>query len=364
MPAKTTNKEVLPRQIALAAAFLLPTGKLLELPSLLARYAAGDILLPALLHFLTQTLLLLAIISVAVSSKYTLCERLERTLGKFTFPLYLLFAAYYLFAAALPLLDLEKFVYAAFYDTAPTTFSFALFFLFAAFVCAKGLKTLGRFADFCVWLFPLPFLALILLSSTAADYTRLLPLFGSDVNAVAQGFYRSTPHFSDVALLLPLIANCRFRKNDGIKVVCGYGAGAVLTCLFLAAFYAVYGSIAPREHYAFVKIAQYFPALAVLGRVDLLLSYIVSIVLFVYTATPLSYACECLARNVPTARKTLLSALLLFVLFFLVLYLNKYYNAFYEIISGKLPPLFFLFADFLPLLALFLGVRKEGSNAD
>jgi hypothetical protein len=236
--------------------------------------------------------------------------------------------------------------------------------VFAGFICAKGLKTLGRVSDLCVWLFPIPFLALLLLSSTEADYTRLLPFFGSNVNDVDQGFYRSTPHFSDVALLLPLIANCRFQKNDGVKVVCGYGVGALLTCLFLAAFYAVYGSIAPREHYAFVKIAQYFPALAVLGRVDLLLAYIVSIVLFVYTATPLLYTCDCVARTIPTTRKTLLSACLLFALFFLVLYLNKYYNRFYAVISGKLPPVFFVFADFLPLLTLFLSNRKERSNAN
>jgi len=48
------NDIVLGRQIALAAAFLLPASKLLETPSILARYAGGDIILPALLHFLLQ----------------------------------------------------------------------------------------------------------------------------------------------------------------------------------------------------------------------------------------------------------------------------------------------------------------------
>ena len=44
------EESVLARQIAFVAAFLLPAAKLLEVPSLLAKHAGGDLLLPALLH--------------------------------------------------------------------------------------------------------------------------------------------------------------------------------------------------------------------------------------------------------------------------------------------------------------------------
>ena len=148
MTKKLLNNDcVLPRQIAFAAAFLLPTGKLLEAPSLLAERAAGDLLLPALLHFLLQAGLLWAILYASSTSKKTLFERLEMRLGRGMVVFYVFYALYFLFAAILPIFDLEKFIYAAFFDTAPTVFSFTAFFFLSAYVCAKGNKALGRAAD-------------------------------------------------------------------------------------------------------------------------------------------------------------------------------------------------------------------------
>lgn len=350
---------ILPRQIAFVAALLLPTGKFLETPSLLAKYVGGDILLPALLHFLIQTLVLLAIIYAATSSEKTIHERMESALGRGVYVIYAFLALYYLFAAALPLLDLEKFVYAAFFDTAPTAFIFTAFFVIAAFVCTKGLKSIGRNADLCLFLFLIPFFALIAMSFSAADFSHLLPFFASPVDKLTEAFRRSTPHFSDAILLLPLIANCRFKKNDGVKVVCGYGVGAAFSLLFLAVFYAVFSSLAPREHYAFIKIGQYFPALDVIGRVDLLFVYLLSIVLIFYTCLPLQYATGLFARTFGITRKTWISAALNFTLFLLVLFLNKYYDAFYAVISGKLAPVFWLIADLSPLLCLLLPKNKN-----
>lgn len=357
---------VYPRQLAFIAAFLLPAGKLLEAPSLLAKDAAGDLLLPAILHYLLQTLILLGVLYASSRSEKTLLERLESKLGKGIVVLYLLYAVYFLFAAILPLLDLEKFVYAAFFDTAPSTFSFAVFFFFSAYACAKGFKSIGRSGDICLFLFVLPFVALILMSFAAADFSNLLPLFGTDFRGSVTAFSNSTPLFSDVVLLLPLISTQRYQKNDGIKITIGYWSGALLTTFFLAVFYGVYASIAPREHYAFSKIAQYFPALNVVGRIDLLFVYLLTVVIFFYTCLPLQYTTELTARICNTKRKTLIAAILNIALLFVILFFNRFYDTFYNLISGKLPLVFWLVADTVPLFLLFLPTeknKKEKSHA-
>ena len=148
--------EIYARQIAFCAAFILPIGKFLETPSLLASAAKDDVLIPALLHFLTQTLVLVGVLYASSRLKNSLFEEMRRRLGKGAVAVFVFFALFYLFAAILPLLDLEKFVYAAFFDTAPTTFSFAFFFFLLAFVCTKGLKAVGRCAELCLFLFLLP----------------------------------------------------------------------------------------------------------------------------------------------------------------------------------------------------------------
>lgn len=354
--------KVYARQIAFIGAFLLPASKLLEVPSLLAKYAKGDLLFPAILHYLLQSLVLLAVLFVASRSEKSIWERLESALGKGVYFLCFLYALYFLFAAVLPVLDMEKFVYAAFFDTAPTTFSFAFFFFFSAYACAKGLQSVSRCADLCLFLFPLPFLALICISFSTADFSTLLPLFGTDFTEVSRAFLRTTPHFSDTVLLLPLLVHLKYQRGDGVKILSGYGVGALFSLLFFAVFFGIYSSIAPREHYAFSKIGQYFPALSVLGRVDLLFVYLLSVVLLFFTALPLQYSIHFISFLFPKQKKTYLSAVFNLFLFFGVLFLNKYYDTFYRIISGSLFFVFMFIADMVPPFLFFL--QKTPKNKD
>lgn len=349
----TQNTSINGRQIAFFSAFVLPVFKLTEVPSLLAKFAKGDLLIPALLHFILQTALLCALLYCASRSKETLATRLENRLGKWTKLLYLLYAVYFLFYAVLPLLDLEKFVYAAFYDTAPTLFSFAFFFFFSAFLCVKHIKTVGRFADLSLFLFLFPFLALLLASLAEADFTNLSPLFEQSFGSSFRAFFYTQPHFSDVTVLLPLILHLRFEKKDGAKITMGYLLGATLTVVFLIVFYGVYSTVAPRQHYAFSKIAQYFPPLAVIGRVDLLLVYVLCIVLVFATALPLFYTVDFTARAFGKGNKLVLSAIINVGAFFFVLFCNKYYDRIYAFFGNGLPVLFILFS-LLPLLLLLL----------
>ena len=307
--------------------------------------------------------MLLSVLYAAARSETTLLQRCQATFGKWSPIFYLLFAMYYLFAALLPLLDLEKFTYAVFFDTAPTVFYFAAFFLFSGFFAAKGIKSIGRISDLCLFLFLLPFLALIIMSFTEADFSHLLPLFGTDFSRIKQGIHVTSPHFSDIALLLPLIANCPFSKNNHTKnthltggkpIFLGYVIGGVLTMLFFAVFYALFGTLAPREHYAFAKIGQYFPALEIIGRVDLLFVYLLTIVLLFYTCLPIHYATGCIAKTLHVRRRTWISTLLNFALFLFALFGNRFYNRLYQVISIRLAPVFWIVADMLPLFLLFL----------
>lgn len=354
--------QVYARQIAFAAAFLLPAAQFLESPSILAKYAKGDLLLPAIMHFLLQSLVLLALVYTASQSKISILTRLKGALGS-TMPIfYTFFAIFYLFFGVLPLLDMEKYAYAAFFDTAPTAFSFGPFFLFSAYVCAKGIKSIARSADLSLFLFFFPFLALIAMSLTKADFSSLMPLFGTEPFHIKTAFFRTTPHFSNVILLLPLIINLQYSEGDGIKIMSGYWVGALLSLLFLAVFYAVFSSIAPREHYAFSKIAQYFPALSVIGRFDLIFIYLLSVVLLFYTCLPLQYTTECIANLCKIERKTWISALLHLFLFIAVLFLNKYYDTIYRLISGNLFWVFLFIADMVPPFLIFLPKKTPNTK--
>ncbi len=357
------NDVICARQIAFAAAFLLPAAKLLEVPALLAERAAGDLLLPAALHFLLQTGVLLGILYAASRSERTLLERLRDFFGRGRYAFYALYGVYFIFAALLPVLDFEKFVYAAFFDTSPTGFTFALFFFLAAFACTKGLKGLGRISDLCLALFLAPFLAVVGMSLSETDLTHLLPLLGTKFGDTMSAFTYTTPHFSDAILLLPLIGNLRYKKGDTLKIAGGYLAGAVSTLLFLAVFFGIYSSLAPREHYAFSKIAQYFPALSTVGRVDLVFVYLLTAVLAFFTCMPMQYTVDLACRIASTQKRTLFAALLSLAFFLFALNCNRFYDALYALICGKLPLVFWLVADMVPLFLIFLPKEREVRRA-
>ena len=348
------KKTVPARQIALFAACVLPVYKLVETPSLLAALLQGDLLVPAILHYLVQTGVLLALLLGAKRLGKPLFSRLN---GPFW---YIVYGAFYLFYAVLPLLDLEKLTYAAFYDTAPTFFTFGFFFLLCAFICTQPFKSLGRFADISLFLFALPFFLLLAMALGEADFSGLLPIFESEFKDTLSAFNTVKPHFCDVVLLLPLLGNWQYKKGDVRKIVLGYGVGGVCTLLFLAVFYSLYSTVAGAEHYAFVNIAQYFPALSAIGRVDLLLVYALCVILFVFTCLPLFYTTECIHRVTKTKFRVVIAAVVTLAAFLFTLFCNKYYNGIYGLFTTLLTPVFWLTADVLPL---FLLLKKENVYA-
>ena len=173
-------------------------------------------------------------------------------------------------------------------------------------------------------------------------------------------FTYTSSHFSDIILLFPLLGNLRYQKGDGVKIGIGYAIGALCTLLFLGVFYGVYSTIAFKQHYAFLKIAQYFPALTLIGRVDLLFVYMLSIVLFFFVCTPLQFSVDLFSRAIHTDKKTPLAAILSVGAFVFVLYSNSAYNTFYKLFCEQLFFVFWVFS-LLPLLFFFLP-SEEGKS--
>ena len=201
------------------------------------------------------------------------------------------------------------------------------------------------------------------MSLPSTDYSNLLPLFGSEFGDTMSAFTYTKPHFSDVVLLLPLLCQYQPKKEDAPKILLGYTFGAFCTLFLLVVFYGTYSSLALREHYAIAKIAQYFPALSVLGRVDFVFIYLLSVVLLFYTCLPLQYSVELLSRACKKEKYRLwFSFVINLLLFLLLLFANKYYDTFYRYISVNFVVVFFFIADMVPLFLIFLPKykRKKG----
>ena len=172
----------------------------------------------------------------------------------------------------------------------------------------------------------------------------------------------TTVHFSDTLLLLPFLSNSDYKKEDGKKVIASFWLGAVFVLLFLATFYGIYTTLAPRQHYAFSKIAQYFSALKTVGRIDLLLVYLLTAILLLTTILPILLSCFCLQSAFGERLKLPFSIGINGGLLLFTLYCNKYYNLFYKVFTNRLWWIFPAFSVGLPLLFLLLLINKNKSS--
>ncbi len=295
-------------------------------------------------------------------SKTAPIEALEKRLGGTTARIFCgVYGLFLLSYAALPLLDLEKFSHAAFSDTSPTFFIFAPFFVLGGFICTKGLSAYGRAADLLPVLFLLPILGLIGMSLSETDFTRLLPVMEKPLTVSLKAVWKTTAYFSSGGLLLPMMSAYQYRDGDEKKLLPAFGVGAALTLLFLAAFFAVFGLTGEKEHYAVMKLAQYFPALKFVGRIDLLLVYTISIGLFYYTALPMQLFTECFTRCFSLRKKWITASVLSVGLLLFTLFCNKYNNAIHVFFAEAMPPVFLLFSVGLPIAFLLLfGEKRRG----
>lgn len=359
---RANPQRITARQLAFFTAFLLPAQKLLELPSLLTAYAGGDLLIAALFGLGIEFIPFCCLLLLCKRTKTAPIESLERRCGTLTARIFCgVYGVFLLFYAALPLLDLEKFSHAAFSDTSPTFFIFAPFFVLSGFICTKGLSAYGRAADLLPVLFLLPILGLLGMSLTEADFTRLLPVVEKPLSVSLKAVWKTTAYFSFGGLLLPIMSAYQYHDGDEKKLLPAFGVGAALTLLFFAAFYAVFGIMGEKEHYAVMKLAQYFPALKFVGRIDLLLVYTLSIGLFYYTALPLNLFTECFTRCFSLRKKWITASVLSIGLLLFTLFCNKYNNAIHAFFAERMPPVFLLFSVGLPIAFLVLfGQKRQG----
>jgi hypothetical protein len=346
------------RQLCFFFAFLIPVSKLLETPSLLSYYAGGDLLFPALVHTILQGGMSLLILLFLEKIDGTFDEFLQQKLGKIGGKiLYISLGVFYVFFTILPLLELEKFTLAAFFDTTPGIIAFLPFFLLAVFVASRPLSHFYRILDFCMPLFIFSFFPLLLMSVGHADFSALMPLFSARPRSLFLSVWRSVLHFSDTAFLLPLLSGYKPNKGDTKKVMISFFAGHLFLMIFLAVFYGVFQSLSPQRPFAFDTIAQYFSGLSVIGRVDLLLVYLLTVLLLLYYSLPILLSVHCFS-TATGIRPLPLSAVISGLLLILTLFFQRFYPNVYSLVTTKFLFLYPLFAYALPLILLLLSKRR------
>ena len=364
------REQLCTRQVCFIMFVYSAAGKLLMMPAVLSYYCGGDLIFPALIVYGLQVAVVWAVSYACSKTELTFFALVKNTFGKVVSKIFCwLFALFFAASALLPMLEQKLFVRSIFYDTIPSLITFLPFFVFAVYAGAKGIKNAGRVADAALPVFCTAIAALFIMSFGESNISWLAPVLKTTpASALFSGARFSLYNFTDGAVMLMLMGRFRYKKGDCTKITLTYAFSAVLVLLFLGLFYSIFSVLAPDQYFAISKIAIFFSALSLVGRVDLIAVYAVELCMLfaIVLYIQLCVACVCGAlereqtqgRNVrPAAAITslVLNALLLA----LVVLANNSYLVVQEVFGRYLWAVFLAFAFIIPPLVWVLRKKNK-----
>lgn len=273
------NESISVRQICFIMIAYNAATKLLLYPSFAANAAGNALVFSALFDLILQTAVVWSVAYLSSRTQLSFFELLQNTFGSVTARvIYGLFALFFLLSAIVPMNEQQLLIHDSFYDTLPSIVEFMPFFIFSVYAGCKSFKNAGRCADLCLPIFVVCIAGFLLMSVEGADFTNLLPVLKQPFKKVAGLSFGSLYRFSESAFLLLFMGHYKYNKGDAAKITVSYAVGGLAVLAVMAAFYSVYGVLAPTRSFALANISVFFSAINYVGRIDLFLVYAFEIV--------------------------------------------------------------------------------------
>lgn len=347
------------RQICFIMLVYTAVSKFIIYPTQLSAESGRDLLFSALINFVLQGAIIWAVSYLCSRTDKTFFDLVAGTLGNVTARIvYGLFALFFMTCTLIPLLEQKLYVHAIFYDMIPSLLVFLPIFFFTLYVCAKGFENIGRCADICMPLFLISIVLILVMSLHDVKWDNFLPVFEKPAKVFSSSL--STAYrFAEPSFLLMFMGHFRYKKGDAAKITLSYIGGALFVMAVLAAFYGVYGDLAQSRQFAISKISLFFPAIELLGRIDLLALYVLEVAMLFALALNMQLAVHCIETCTGYKNRAVLSVAVNAVFIVLVIVFDNEFNALSVFWAKWMWIAVLIFANLVPLSG-WLMRRKNG----
>lgn len=348
------------RQICFIMLMYTAVSKLILYPTVLSYYSGRDLLFSALIDFAVQAVIVWAVSFLCSRTDKTLFQLIEGTLGNITARIiYGLFALFFIVCTIIPMCEQKVYVHAIFYDTLPSLLVFIPFFIFAVYAASKGFENVGRSADMCLPIFIISMLFIFSMSVTEVKWDNFLPVLTTPAKNIFGGSFNTIFRFFEPCWLLMFMGHFKYKKGDAAKLTLSYIGGALIVLLSLAVFYGVYGDISISRMFAVSKISLFFPAIDIVGRIDLIALYALEIVMLFALIINVQLAVHCVVKCTGYDNKAVISVAVNAVLLILLVIFDNRFNDLFEVWSKWMWIVFVIFANIIPLLAWTMRRREK-----
>ena len=334
-------------------------SKFILYPTQLSAESGNDLLFSALINFLLQGTIIWAVSFLCSRTDKTFFQLIEGTLGNVTARIiYGFFALFFIICAIIPLFEQKLYVHAIFYDTVPALIVFLPIFFFTVFVAAKDFRNIGRCADICLPIFLLSMLLILVMSFKEVQWDNFLPVL-KQPSRVFSSSLANAFRFAEPSFLLMFMGHFKYNKGDAAKITISYIGGAIFVMSVLAAFYGIYGDLAQSRQFAISKISLFFPAIELLGRIDLLTLYVLEIAMLFALALNIQLAVHCIGQCTGYRNSAVLSVAVNALLIALIIIFNNNMNVLSVVWSKWMWIVFLIFANIVPLASWFMRRKND-----
>ena len=349
------------RQICFIMLIYTAVSKFITYPTQLSYASGRDLLFSAALNFLLQGVIIWAVSYLSSRTDKTFFELIEGTLGNITARIvYGLFALFFMVCTLMPLMEQKLYVHAIFYDMLPPILVFLPVFFFTVYAASRNFTNIGRCADICLPLFLIAMLFILVMSLHELQWDNFLPMF-KQPSKVFKSSLANAYRFSEPSFLLMFMGHFKYKKGDAARITLSYVGGALFVLAVLTAFYGIYGDIAQSRSFAISKISLFFPAIDLLGRIDLFALYILEIPMLFALVLNIQLAVHCIEKCTGYKNRAVLSLAVNVIFFVLVIVLDNSFSAVNTVWTKWMWIVFLIFAYLLPL-AGFAMRRGNGES--
>lgn len=351
------------RQICFILFAYTAVTKLLMYPTILSFTCGRDLLFAALFDFVIGTAVIWSVSFLCSKTDKSFFELLEGTIGNIGARIvYGFFAAFFLLSCLLPIFEQENYVHNIFYDTVPALAVFLPFFVFTLYAGTKKFENIGRCADICMPIFVAIMAFMFLMAFSEVEWSNLLPILKTPPLKIFQGAAGTAYSFVEPCWLLMFMGHFKYKKGDAARITLSYAGGALVVLLFLTFFYGIYGEIAASRTYAIARTSLFFPAIETIGRVDLILLFVLETVMLFALVLNIQLAVHAICKCSGYENRAVISAIVNLAILVVVVFCNHYFNAIYELYFNWMWIALAVFIVVIPPLAWALKRRKTNET--
>lgn len=290
------NNNVNMRQLALILLVIIPGGKYLTLPAMLARQTGTDSWIVIATMLLIDLICLCFLLwAVGLNHRYELKDILNMTVGrpvaKIVFVIFLAFVLMRMVTLMTSAYD----VFSASFAVNTNWLGFFIpVFLLMTFSLSRGFNAIARVNEALFTIIIICLICMLVYPATNANWEELYPV-ATDIGKLKETMENYSFWFSDYVFIYFLLSDIKSQKNVAPVTLICFITGSLFAVFMNTVFCALYGNTAQFYNPAMSKVSQFAVFASINGRLDWLflsvwmMSIFIKLCVFAFCA----YRCMC-----------------------------------------------------------------------